>query len=94
MLGAGSGYGPGMTERPDADRSDPELDADDLDRLSATRAQPLPEERAVESGGEDRREEAAAILRDSEDRVAGASAGDAPAEGADEHRRSEETAGG
>jgi hypothetical protein len=88
------GYGPSMTERPAADRHGPQLDPADLDRLSATRAEPLPEERAVEDGGEDRREEAAAILRDSEDRVAGATAGDAPAEGADEHRRSEDTAGG
>jgi hypothetical protein len=94
VVGAVPGYGPSMTERPDADRHGPELDPADLDRLSATRAQPLPEERAVEDGGEDRREEAAAILRDSEERVAGATAGDAPAEGADEHRRSEETAGG
>jgi hypothetical protein len=85
------GYGPGMTEPPAADRTGPDLDPADLDRLSATRAQPLPEERAVEDGGEDRREQAAAILRDSEDRVAGASAGDAPAEAADERRRSEET---
>ena len=82
MVGAVPGYGPGMTERPDADR--PLLGQ----RLGAGRAEP------VEDGGEDRREEAAAIMRDSEDRVAGATAGDAPAEGADEHRRSEETAGG
>jgi hypothetical protein len=83
-----------MTERPEADRHGPELDPADLDRLSATRARPLPEERAVEDGGEDRREEAAAILRDSEDRVAGATEGDAPADAADERRRSEDTVGG
>jgi hypothetical protein len=69
-----------MTERPD------------LTEQAATRAEPLPEERAVEHGDEDRRREAAAILADSEDRIAGATEGNAPADGADEHRPSEETA--
>lgn len=49
------------------------------------RAEPLPEERAAETGGEDREAAAAAILADSEERVAGV----AP----DEHRTSAETAG-
>ncbi len=61
------------------------------DDLSATRAEPLPEERAVEHGDEDRRAEAAAILADSEERIAGAVEGNEPADGADERRTSAET---
>jgi hypothetical protein len=68
-----------MTERPD------------LTEQAVTRAEPLPEERAVEHGEEDRVAEAGAILADSEERIAGAAEGNAPAEGADEHRHSEET---
>lgn len=59
-----------------------------------TRAEPLPEERAAETGGEDRDAEAAEILDDSERRIAEATAGDAPGDAADEHRHSEDTAAG
>ncbi|HZG89249.1 MAG TPA: hypothetical protein VEZ42_03460 [Pseudonocardia sp.] len=61
------------------------------DDLSATRAEPLPEERAVEHGGEDRRAAAAAILAESEERVAGAAEGDEPADDAPQRRTSAET---
>jgi hypothetical protein len=57
-----------------------------------TRAEPLPEERTAETGGEDREAEAAAILADSEERVAEAAAGRAPGDAADEHRTSADTA--
>jgi hypothetical protein len=60
--------------------------------LAATRAEPLPEERVVERGDEDRRAEAAEILRDSEERIAEASAGAAPGDAADQNRSSAETA--
>ncbi|MHA6792415.1 hypothetical protein ACVGVM_02680 [Pseudonocardia bannensis] len=76
-----------------SDRTEPALD--DLDDRAATRAEPLPEERAVEQAGEDREtreSEATEILRDSEERVADAAGSDTPADAADEHRRSEETA--
>jgi hypothetical protein len=66
---------------------------DELSEQIATRAEPLPEERTAEQGGEDRRAEAAEILRDSEQRVSEAVEGDAPADAAAEHRTSEETAG-
>jgi hypothetical protein len=66
---------------------------DDQDRdLAATRAEPLPEERVVERGDEDRRAEAAEILRDSEERIAEASAGAAPGDAANQNRSSAETA--
>ena len=55
------------------------------------RSTPLPEERAAERGGEDRRAGAAEILRESEERTAAATEGTAPADAADEHRHSEET---
>jgi hypothetical protein len=58
-----------------------------------TRADMLPEERAVETGGEDREAEAAAILAESEERVAGAAEGRSPAAAADEHRTSADAAG-
>jgi hypothetical protein len=64
---------------------------DDLSDRSATRAEPLPEERAVEEGGEDRRAEAAEILRESEERVGDAAGAVAPGDVADEHRHSEDT---
>lgn len=67
---------------------------DETNDLSATRAEPLPEERAAEQGGEDRRAEAAQILRESEERTAAAAEAVAPGDVADEHRRSEHTAGG
>jgi hypothetical protein len=56
----------------------------------AARAEPLPEERAVERGGEDREAAAAEILHDSEERVADAARAE-PADAADEHRRSQDT---
>jgi hypothetical protein len=64
---------------------------DELSEQKATRAEPLPEERAAEQGGEDRGAEAAEILRDSEERVTGAVEGNAPGDAADERRTSEET---
>jgi hypothetical protein len=67
-----------------------EVTEPDLDEQIATRAVPLPEEVAAGDDG-DRRDEAAEILRDSEERVAEAAAGDAPGDAADESRRSEET---
>ena len=67
-------------------------DGDPLDDQVATRAEPLPEEAVVERGDEDRYTEASEILRDSEERVAGALDGNAPADGADERRPTEETA--
>jgi hypothetical protein len=71
----------------------PRLDqvGSDLVEQVATRAEPLPEEAAAGDGG-DRHDEAAEILRDSEQRVAEAAAGVAPRDAADENRRSEETA--
>ena len=57
----------------------------------ATRATPLPEERVAERGGEDRENEAAEILRDSEQRVAEAVEGPSPGAAAQERRRSEDT---
>lgn len=56
------------------------------------RAVPLPEERSAEYGGEDRKAEAETILADSENRVAEATFTDKPADAAQEHRRSEDTA--
>ncbi|MEJ8281153.1 hypothetical protein [Pseudonocardia spirodelae] len=51
---------------------------------AASRATPLPEERGTAPDAEE-------ILRESEERVAGAARGERPADDADEHRRSEET---
>ncbi len=56
----------------------------------AARAEPLPEERAVERGDEDREAAAAEILHDSEERIADAARAE-PADAADEHRHSEDT---
>lgn len=67
---------------------------EDLPEQIRTRAEPLPEERAAETGGEDRESEAAAILADSEERVAEATDATAPGDAADEHRHSEDTAPG
>jgi hypothetical protein len=61
-----------------------------LDR-ARTRAEPLPEERAAETGAEDRRAEAEAILCDSEDRIGEAAAATAPRDAAQENRPTEET---
>jgi hypothetical protein len=66
---------------------------DELNEQITTRAEPLPEERRAEQGGEDRRAEATEILRDSEERVEAAADGAAPADAARENRPSEETAG-
>lgn len=65
---------------------------EDLSEQAHTRAEPLPEERAAETGGEDREAEAASILAESEERVAEATEGNAPGDAADENRTSEETA--
>lgn len=65
---------------------------DEIREKAETRATPLPEEQAAERGDEDRRAEAAAILRDSEDRVTSAAEAPVPADAAREHRRSEDTA--
>jgi hypothetical protein len=59
----------------------------------AGRAVPLPEEQAVERDPGGRRDAAEEILRDSEERVAEAARANAPGDAADEHRRSEDTAG-
>jgi hypothetical protein len=59
----------------------------------AGRAVPLPEEQVGQSDDVDRRDAAEEILRDSEQRVAQATQAEAPGDAADEHRRSEETAG-
>lgn len=63
----------------------------ELSDQAITRAEPLPEELAVERGGEDRRAAAAEILRDSEERVVEVVEGNAPADAATERRQSEET---
>ena len=63
---------------------------DEADEHVATRAEPLPEERAVERGDEGRQAAAAEILHDSEQRVAEAARA-APADAAVEHRRSDDT---
>ena len=76
------GYAPFMSTPDDDPRPD-------LDHQAATRAEPLPEEVAAGDVG-DRRAEAAAILRDSEERVAEAVEGTAPGDAADEHRPSDE----
>ncbi len=79
-------------DRSDDAHAGPGLDRDgsDLDEQVATRAEPLPEEVAAGDDG-DRRDEAAEILRDSEERVAQAAAAEAPGDAADEGRRSGET---
>ena len=59
-----------------AGRVRPAMASDQTPDPAATRAEPLPEERAAEHGGEDRRAEAEQILRDSEERVAEAVDGD------------------
>jgi hypothetical protein len=65
---------------------------DELSEQISTRAEPLPEERRAEQGGEDRRAEAREILRDSEERVGDVAESAAPADAARENRPSEETA--
>jgi hypothetical protein len=82
-----AGYADDMAQdRTDDAHDGPRLD---LDEQVATRAEPLPEEVAAGDVG-DRRAEAAEILRDSEERVAEASAGGAPRDAAEEHRHSED----
>lgn len=68
------------------------MDSHDHQDKVGTRSVPLPEERTAADGGEDRRAEAAAVLRDSEERVAAATEAPAPGDAADEHRRSADTA--
>lgn len=65
---------------------------DEIDELARTRAVPLPEEAAKESTDANRRAEAETVLGDSENRIAEAAATPRPADAADEHRRSEDTA--
>ena len=60
---------------------------------AASRAGAQPEEAAGQEAGADGRAAAEEILRDSEDRVTEAAQAEAPGDVADEHRRSEETAG-
>jgi hypothetical protein len=67
------------------------MGSDTADERATTRAEPLPEERAVQRGDEDRTAEAAEILRESEDRIAAVTEADAPGDAAAQHRRSEET---
>ena len=55
------------------------------------RAHPLPEEQVGESTEAERTAGAEAILRESEERVAGVTDADEPADAADQRRRSEET---
>jgi hypothetical protein len=63
----------------------------DLDDQIGTRAHdPLPEEVTAGDDG-DRTDEVAEILRESEERMAEAVAGDAPGDAADESRHSDET---
>jgi hypothetical protein len=82
-----AGYAARMAQDRSNDAHDgPRLD---LDEQIATRAEPLPEEVAAGDVG-DRRDEAAEILRDSEERVAEAAEGNAPGDAADENRPSDE----
>ena len=67
------------------------MDPDELSDQADTRATLLPEEQAVAHDGEDTHAEAAEILRESEERVADAVDGNAPADAAVQHRHSEET---
>jgi hypothetical protein len=85
-------YRPGYAAAMGQDRTDDAYDGPclDLDEQVAARAEPLPEEAAAGDDG-DRRDEAAEILRDSEERVAEVAGGEAPRDAADENRRSEET---
>jgi|GEM_PF-3517238 len=64
---------------------------EDMNHQITTRTVPLPEERAAEQGGEDRRGEAAEILRESEERTADAADAVTPSDAAVEHRRSADT---
>jgi hypothetical protein len=54
------------------------------DDRAASRATPLPEEEGTEPGAEQ-------ILRESEERIAGAARSERPSDDADQNRRSEET---
>jgi len=83
------GYAGGMDPDVDLDEQRDPAGEGDLDEQAATRAVPLPEEAAAGDLG-DRRQEAAEILRDSEERVAQAADGVAPGDAADEHRQSED----
>jgi hypothetical protein len=68
------------------------VQSDEIEEKARTRAVPLPEEAAKENPDEDRHAEAATILRESEQRVTEAAEADTPADVAEEHRRSEDTA--
>ena len=65
---------------------------DSIGERASTRAEPLPEEQAVGAVPEGRHDEAAAILWESELRVAEAAGAERPGDAAHEHRRSEEIA--
>ncbi len=64
---------------------------DELSQQATTRAEPLPEERAAERGGEDRRSGAEEILAESEERMAEVTDADAPGDAAEQNRASDET---
>jgi len=72
---------------------EPEEDVVGADHIVSRAEPPLPEEAAVEQGGEDRYAAAAEVLRDSEERMASASDGGAPGDAAAENRTSDESAG-
>lgn len=62
-----------------------------VEERASSRATPLPEEAAGAPTTGDARSGAEEILRESEERMAGAVAGDEPGDDAEQNRRSEET---
>ncbi|MDN5916219.1 MAG: hypothetical protein L0I76_14135 [Pseudonocardia sp.] len=62
-----------------------------VDERAVSRAAPLPEEAAGASTTGDARTGAEEILRESEERIAGAVSADEPGDDAEQNRRSEET---
>lgn len=62
-----------------------------VEEHAGSRANPLPEEAAGAPTGGDPRSAAEEILRESEERVAGAASAQEPADDAEQNRRSEET---
>ncbi|MET0189515.1 hypothetical protein EV383_0571 [Pseudonocardia sediminis] len=74
-----------------SDRTVSPEDRQSADEHAASRATPLPEEAAGAPTTGDPRDSAAEILRESEERMAGAVSGDEPGDDADQNRRSEET---
>ena len=61
------------------------------EQRAASRAPPWPEEAAGAAPDGDARTGAREILRESEERIAGAASGEEPGDDADQNRRSEET---